>query len=713
MAQPVEAVDSIHKSQQTDDLAESPGSQDGSMPRSAAACNNLGVCLGQSGRRTEAVTAFREALRLEPNFAQAHHNLGVALAQLGDSDRAVASFRQALRLRPDYPEAQYNLANTLGGMGRQAESVESYRQAIRCKPDYAEALCNLGLALCESGQPRELGDWATLGEAVIILRQAARLRPDYVEAHNNLGLALAALGRFDEAVASYEQGLRLMPGHAQTHANLGSAFKEQGRLDEAAACYEQALRLDPESASAHWNLSLTWLQMGDYERGWREYEWRWRRKGSTMRPFRQPLWDGSPLAGRTILLHSEQGLGDTIQFVRYAAVVQQRGGRVVLECPGLLLPLFARVPGVDQLVAEGTALPAFDVHAPLMSLPRLVGTTLATVPAEIPYLTADPRLVETWRRRLESIDGFKIGICWQGNPHHKWDRHRSIPLAQFASLAALPGVRLISIQKTHGTEQIAASRLPITNFSDDLDRSGAFTDTAAIIRNLDLVITTDTAIAHLAGALGAPVWLLLSSIVDWRWMLKREDTPWYPTMRLFRQPTLGDWDGVFERLTSELRQLLANQKPSGTVTVEISPGDLLDKLTILQIKSERITDAAKLAHVRTELAALARQRSCPASPELDRLTSDLETVNETLWQIEDDVRICERDGDFGQRFIELARSVYRHNDQRAALKRQINELLRARFAEQKQYAGILISPERQSTRLGKLGTAQVRGNDTA
>jgi Flp pilus assembly protein TadD len=654
------------------------------MPRSAAGCNNLGVALGQSGRQAEAVAAFREALRLEQEFAQAHHNLGVALAQLGESHEAVASFRRALRLRPDYPEAYYNLANTLGGMGRWAESVESYRQAIRFKPDYAEALCNLGLALTESGQ---LGE---LGEAVVLLRQAARLRPDYVEAHNNLGLALAALGRFDEAVASYEQGLHLAPNHAQTHANLGSAFKEQGRLDEAVACYQQALRLDPESASAHWNLSLAWLQMGDYERGWREYEWRWRRKGAAMRPFRQPLWDGGPLKDRTILLHSEQGLGDTIQFVRYAALVKQHGGRVVLECPGLLLPLFAGVPGVDQLVAEGAELPPFEVHSPLISLPRLLGTTLETVPADVPYLTADPGLVETWRQRLESIDGYKIGICWQGNPHHRWDRHRSVPLSQFACLAARPGVRLISLQKEHGTEQIAAlaSLVPVINFGDELDRTaGAFMDVAAIMRNLDLVITTDTAIAHLAGALGAPAWLLLSSIVDWRWLLKREDTPWYPTMRLFRQDTLDDWDVVFGRMTAELRQHLDKQQRPGTVMVEIAPGELIDKLTILQIKRERITDAAKLAHIRIELAALetAKSRSCPDSPELARLTGKLKAVNESLWQIEDDIRLCERDGDFGQHFIDLARSVYRHNDQRAALKRQINKLLGARFTEQKAY----------------------------
>jgi tetratricopeptide (TPR) repeat protein len=652
------------------------------MPSSAAGCTSLGLALAQLGKVDEAVVAFRAAVRLQPDFAQAHHNLGVAQAQQGKLADAVASFHEALRLKPDYAEGHYNLGNTLRELGKRDESVESYRLAIRYKADYAEAMCNLGLALTESGRV------ADLGEAVILLKQATRLHPDDVTAHNNLGLALAELGRFGEAEASYEQALRIAPAHAQAHANLGNACKEQGRLDEAAACYEQALRLDPECASTHWNLSLTRLQAGDYERGWRQYEWRWRRKGSAMRPFNRPLWDGSPLDGRTILLHSEQGLGDSIQFVRYAALVKQRGCRVLLESPGLLLPLFACVPGVDQLTAEGSELPTFDVHAPLMSLPRLLGTALTTVPADIPYLAPDPTLVEHWRRRLDTIPGFKVGICWQGNPHHRWDRHRSVQLAQFAPLAALPGVQLISLQKTHGIEQISASRFPITDFSEDLDRSAPFMDTAALIRNLDLVITTDTAIAHLAGALGAQVRLLLSTIVDWRWLLKCEGTPWYPTMRLFRQHTLGDWETLFERLTDELRQLLAKQPRSGTVTVEIAPGELIDKFTILQIKNERITDAAKLAHVRTELAALeaAREHSCLLTPELERLAAELRAVNETLWQLEDDIRQCERAGNFGTYFIDLARSVYRHNDRRAELKRQINELLGARFSEQKSYA---------------------------
>jgi Flp pilus assembly protein TadD len=475
------------------------------------------------------------------------------LAQRGQPDEAITCFREALRLKPDYPEAHYNLGTTLGELGRREEAVVCYREAIRLRPDYAEALNNLGLALTELGRP---------GEAAVLLRQAARLRADFVEGHNNLGLALADLGRFDEAISHYEQALRLKPDYADAHANLAGVYMNQGRLEESIASYDHALRLQPNSASAHCNRALALLLAGDYERGWPKYEWRWKRKAAKPRPFRQPQWDGSPLEGRTILLWCEQGLGDAIQFVRYAQSVKQRGGRVVLECPSILLRLFANIPGVDQLVAEGAELPAFDVQAPLMSLPAILGTTLAIVSSDVPYLTADPELVEQWRSRLEALPGFKVGISWRGNPHHKWDRHRSIPLAKFAPLASVPGVRLISLQKGPGTEQVKAfmKHYPISEFGDELDATGAFPDTSAIVRCLDLVITTDTAIAHLAGALGAPVWLALSTVVDCRWGLDREDTPWYPTMRLFRQRTLGDWDFLFERMAVQLRRLVQQRQ---------------------------------------------------------------------------------------------------------------------------------------------------------
>jgi hypothetical protein len=312
------------------------------------------------------------------------------------------------------------------------------------------------------------------------------------------------------------------------------------------------------------------------------------------------------------------------------------------------------------------------------------------VPAEVPYLDAEPALVEAWRDRLGSYPGFKVGIVWQGNPQFRFDRLRSIPLAQFAPLARVPGVHLLSLQKGAGRDQLPALRgyFPVIDLGPQLNETtGPFLDTAAVMKNLDLVITSDTSAAHLAGALGVPVWVALHDVPDWRWLLEREDSPWYPTMRLFRQTRPGQWEDVFDRIAEALRRRLGAPAVLRPLTVEVAPGELIDRITILEIKSERITDVAKRHHVGTELALLvaARDRAVPGSAELARLATELKAVNEALWRIEDEIRLCERDEDFGPRFVALARSVYHTNDRRAALKRRINELLRSDLMEEKSY----------------------------
>jgi tetratricopeptide (TPR) repeat protein len=648
-------------------------------PDHAEAQAGLGLLLAERGQTAEAVDHFRRAVALHPGHAPTHHNLAVALASLGDPAGAEAAFREALRLRPDYAAAHYGLGNILRDRGRRGDALASYREALRYKPDYADAYNNLGLALLDDKQPEE---------AAVVLRQGLRLRPQAAEAHNNLGLALAELGRFAEAEACYHEALRLNPAYTEAHSNLANTFKEQGRLAEAQAGYRIALWHSPEQASTHWNRSLAWLQGGDYAKGWAEYEWRWKRPQARPRQLPKPLWDGAPLAGRTLLVHMEQGLGDALQFIRFAALVQ--GGRVVVECPGFLIPLLVSCPGIDQLVAEGDPLPPLDVHLPLLSLPHRLGTTLETVPAAVPYLAVPPERVAAWRRELEGVPGFRVGVVWQGNPHHQWDRHRSIPLAEFAPLARLPGVRLVSLQKGPGTEQLRQAALPFSvyQFPKELDAAGgAFLDTAAVMQGLDLVVTADTAAAHLAGALGVRTWLALSAISDWRWLTRRTDSPWYPTLRLYRQRRLGEWGPVFRRMAAALRPLAARRRGAGLVPVEIAPGELLDKITILEIKTRRVADADKLAHVHQELAVLrrARARVMPVSDQVARLEANLKKVNEDLWEVEDALRGCEREKDFGPRFVELARSVYRLNDRRAALKRQVNELLGAPFGEQKDY----------------------------
>jgi Tfp pilus assembly protein PilF len=627
----------------------------------------------QQGDVSQAERIYRQVLQVDAANAIAWCYLGIACYDLGKMDEAVAAYQQALRLNPKFPIAHNNLGNALSAQGK-------------------------------------------LDEALVCFQRALELKPDYANAFNNRAAVFVKQGKFAEAEEAFQQALRLAPNYAPAHANRGAALVKQGKLDEAVASSQEALRHNPGYAEAHKNLGIVLLLQGNFEQGWAEYEWRWKTADLKLPAFRQPLWDGAPLDDKTILLHTEQGLGDTVHFIRYAQLVKQCGGRVVVASYKPLLPLLRSCPGIDELAVQGEPLPPFDVWAPLLSVPRILGTTVATIPANVPYLSADQRLVEQWRSKLPGSETFKIGIAWQGSPQYRDDRQRSIPLVHFASLACLKGVQLFSLQKGPGTEQLAtlASRFTVTDLGPQLDQqSGPFMDTAAVMKSLDLVVSADTVIAHVAGALGVPVWTALSHPPHWPWMLQREDTPWYPTMRLFRQKTSGDWQDVFQRMEATLSTQLSsrqrlhaagtphlavsptttqlpnkNQPAARPITVEIAPGELIDKITILEIKSERITDAGKLHNVRVELETLAaaRDREIAASPQLDELTAQLKAANAALWDIEDDIRDCERDKDFGPQFIELARSVYRTNDRRAALKRQINELLGSKLIEEKSYA---------------------------
>lgn len=650
-------------------------------PDMAQTHNNLGVALRYLKRWQEAMQSYREALRLKPDFADAHNNLGDALASLQRVDEAMASYRQAIRLKPDYPEAHNNLGVALAKLERPADAIAAYHEALRLRPRYAEAQLNLGNVY-----------WSLhrFEEAQQAYRQALDVKPDYSDALAGLGNALVELERPEEALACYNRALELKPSEAEIFDNRAQSYLALGKPDEALEDFDRAIAARPDSGKSHMGRALTWLMQGRYAAGWAEYEWRWQCREFKPLDFPQPRWNGEPLQGRTILLRAEQGLGDTIHFARFAPLVQARGGRVLLACQKPLLALLKSCPGVDQLAACDEPLPEFHVYASLLSLPHLLGTTLDTIPAPIPYLAAEPALVEAWRARLGAIPGFKIGICWQGNPQQPADRHRSFPLALFAPLARMPGVRLISLQKGHGTEQIAAlpEPFPLVDFGQELDAAGPFLDTAAVIASLDLVITADTSIAHLAGALGAPVWIALGRSPEWRWLWDREESPWYPTARLFRQQRSGDWAGVFRRMAEALDARLKAMSASSPIRVEVSAGELIDKITILQIKAARFTTAEKLQNVRRELEHLlsVRQSALPSSAELDRLVEELRGINESLWRIEDDIRLCERDGDFGPRFIELARAVYRTNDRRSEVKRAINALAGSRMVEEKGYA---------------------------
>jgi Flp pilus assembly protein TadD len=497
-------------------------------------------------------------------------------------------------------EEVFGLAIQKHSAGDLHQAEQLYRQILQSDPNHAGSLHYLGVVAYATGHYEDAIDWITrslilnrnnatgyyhlgtacecqgrLEEAIDYQREAIRLNPNFHEAWNNLGLALKRQRKLQEAADSYRQALRLNPGYAPAHNNLGVVLQEQGNLTEVLNSFDQALRLEPGFSAAHWNRALLLLLLGDWEQGWREYEWRWTQPGFVDRKFRQPLWNGSDLAGKAILLHAEQAAGDTFQFIRYAPLVKQRGGNVIVECQPPLIKLLASAKGIDCLLARGAPLPAFDVHAALTSLPGIFRTTPSSVPATGPYLQADPGLVDYWEHQLANLRSpksqtgsnkkdFLVGIVWQGNPNYENDRWRSFPLALFSRLAQLEGVRLISLQKGLGTEQLEAwpGPNPPVSFGPQLDETaGAFMDTAAIMMGLDLVISSDTAVPHLAGALGVPVWVALPLVPDWRWLLQTDKSAWYPKMRLFRQTRLGQWDDVFARIAEELKKAIVNAPP--------------------------------------------------------------------------------------------------------------------------------------------------------
>jgi hypothetical protein len=416
-------------------------------------------------------------------------------------------------------------------------------------PTCAVAYNNLGLVRHEQGQ---------FAVALQHYHQALQLRPNYAKAHSNLGVLLQAQGQLVDAVAHLQHALRLQPDYIEAYCNLGVLLQAQGHVDAAIAMFERALEYKPDCVQAHWNRAVAWLLSGNFQQGWGEYEWRWRRPDSPPPAFSQPRWDGTPFPHQTLLIYTEQGLGDTLQFVRYLPRVAARGKHVVLACQPALARLLRTCPGVQTLVGKDRLEMAgqpFDLYIPLLSLPLLFETTAATIPADVPYIMAEPELVQQWRTRLGAEQAFRVGLVWAGNPSHKNDRNRSCPLATLAPLAQLPHLALFSLQTGSAAAQL--DQPPPRMVLHDVGRTlGDFADTAAVLAHLDLVITVDTAVAHLAGAMGKPVWTLLPFAPDWRWGQHSAHTPWYPTMRLFRQPAPGAWEAVCQSVVEALTTLL-------------------------------------------------------------------------------------------------------------------------------------------------------------
>jgi hypothetical protein len=449
-------------------------------------------------------------------------------------------------------------------VGQLDEAEQLYKQILQANPYHPDGLHLMGVLISQRGRD---------DLAISYIERALTVKPNIAAFHNNLGFSYLALGWFDDAVHHFQEALRLQPDFAMAHNNIGKACREQGKMAQAMACYERAIAMQPDYAEAHFNRAELWLIQGNFEQGWPEYEWRWELPKVGRRTAHPPRWDGKALDGRTILIHTEQGLGDTIHFIRYMPALQKLGGKVVVHCQAALLRLLASAKGINGMVAWHSPLPPFDVHEHLLNLPGVLHTSLASIPAEVPYLQADPALVQSWssdigHRTSDTGHVFRVGIAWKGSAKNLTDQKRSVPLTCFVGLAQIEGVRLFSLQKGPGTEQLSAvssqlsdNRQPRTDNFHVLDlgsrldeANGAFMDTVAIMKNLDLIISCDTAVPHLAGALSVPVWVVLPYSPDWRWLLECEDSPWYPSMRLFRQSRLGDWDSVFDRIAAELKR---------------------------------------------------------------------------------------------------------------------------------------------------------------
>lgn len=532
---PTEAADLLSRAVTTD-------------PSFADAHYYRGVALGELKRLAEAVDSYERAIALRPEHADAYYNRGIALAELDRPQQALESYERVIALRPQDAEAYNNRGIALGRLQRPMDALTSYETAIALKPGYARAYNNRGVTL--AGLDR-------LPEAVQSYERALALKADYAEAYNNLGLALTELDRPAEALQNYQRAIALNPAYAEAFYHRGNALRELNRHEEAIASYERALGLRPDYAAAHWNLADCCLLLGNFARGWEEYEWRWKleHRDGGRRDFQQPLWLGEPsLAGRTVLLYSEMGFGDTLQFCRYAREVSALGARVVLEVQPPLLPLLSDLEGVAQALPRGAPLPAFDYHCPLMSLPLAFKTNLDSVPAHLPYLRSDPARVAAWEEKLGSKRKPRVGLVWSGSRSQRNDK-RSMTLAQMLPLLR-DGVEWVSLQKELGEHEAAllVARADLRHVGAEL---ADFADTAAVVELLDVLVTVDTSVAHVAGAMGKPVWILLPSTShDWRWMLDREDSPWYPTARLFRQSTAGDWASLVNRVDQELAQYL-------------------------------------------------------------------------------------------------------------------------------------------------------------
>ena len=526
-------------------------------PDSAATWIKLGYVLQRLERFEEALLAYDHALKIDTphtgakdlSQADVFYKRGVCFRHLLRLEEACTSYGNALAIYPDHFDALNDRGRTLLDMWRADEALADFRKAIALEPNSVATLNNSGIGLILLKRYEE---------ALTILDRALSISPEIEELFNNKGNALKNLGRLDEALASYDRAIALKPDYVEAHSNRGNCLDEMGRYREALSSYEVALALQPHHADAHWNTAVNLLRAGDLKTGWVEYEWRWKIRSFQVKHwhFKQPLWIGAePIDGKVVLLHNEQGLGDALQFCRYVSLLAARGARVVLEIDEPLKALLSDLTGVSDCISKGETPPDFDFHCPLTSLPLAFDTTLDTIPSAVPYISVGAHATD-WGARLGSRNLPRIGLVWSGNPVHGNDRNRSVPLRSLLPLLDVEA-QFVSLQKDirSSDEVVLRERSDILHLGPELQ---SFVDTAALIEHLDLVISVDTSVAHLAGALARPVWILLPYVPDWRWLLDREDSPWYPTARLFRQSQAREWPSVVDDMRGALTKFVTD-----------------------------------------------------------------------------------------------------------------------------------------------------------
>lgn len=652
---------------------------------------SLGGALFKQGRHAEASTVFGDVLALSGTNLEALLGRGRSLKALGRHDEALNAFDRALSAQPDNVEGLFEKGVLLLDMKRGDAAEEPFRRILRAQPDHKGAALGLGKILHEVRRYRE---------AVEILRKTVVSHPDDFGAWLDLGAAALGSREYPISVDAYRMALQINPASPVAYCNMSLALFGLGRMEEGIEACRATLAIEPASAAAHFNMACMYLALGRYEEGWEAYEFRFA-MGNTKgirEDVRAAPWRGQNLRGKSLLVIGEQASGDYLHFSRYLSALVEMGADVTFTCPRRLVRLLRTLPRAITLLPEVAAGSRFDFQCQMMSLPLRFCRLGLPIPT-VPYLRAEPERVETWRDRI-GVEGFKVAVAWHGGVYDGQESVRAFRLEHLRPLTKIPGVRLISLQMKDGVEQLRqCADLPIVVPGEDFDAGeDGFLDTAAVIEAADLVISCDTSIAHLAGAMGKRIWVALNESAEWRWRREGQDTVWYPSMRLFRQPVQDDWDSVFRDITEALREAVGQrampeQPPRATEAavprVQVSWGECIDKATILAIKASRMSCPKALANVERELAELRRVLAGlePMSEELTRKQAELRAVNERLWKIEDDIRELEAGRQFDQRFVELARSVYLTNDQRSRIKNEINSLTRSPIVEEKQYAG--------------------------